>query len=73
MKLELDINIEKSRGEAMEVVGIDEKKVKKISSVKREDDWVLDYRTQSYHYFEELPMPSFGPSIDLDFSKIIYY
>ena len=57
----------------MEVVGIDEKKVKKISSVKKEDDWVLDYRMQSYHYFEELPMPSFGPVIDLDFSKIIYY
>ncbi len=57
----------------MEIVGIDEKNVKKISSVKKEDNWVLDYRINSFHYFEDLPMPKFGPSIDLDFSKIIYY
>ena len=57
----------------MEVIGLDEEKVKTISSVKEEDEWVLDYRLQSYRLFEDFPMPKFGPSIDLDFSKIIYY
>ena len=57
----------------MEVIGLDEEKVKTISSVKEEDKWVLDYRLQSYRLFEDFSMPKFGPSIDLDFSKIIYY
>ncbi len=57
----------------MEVIGLDEEKVKTISSVKEEDEWVLDYRLQSYRLFEDFPMPKFGPYIDLDFSKIIYY
>ena len=57
----------------MEVIGLDDEKVKTISSVKEEDEWVLDYRLQSYRLFEDFPMPKFGPSIDLDFSKIIYY
>ena len=57
----------------MEVIGLDEEKVRTISSVKEEDEWVLDYRLQSYRLFEDFPMPKFGPSIDLDFSKIIYY
>ena len=57
----------------MEVVGINEENVKKISDIKQEEQWIKDYRVQSYQYFESLPMPSFGPTIDLDFSKIIYY
>ena len=57
----------------MEIIGIDEEKVKQISSVKKEDDWIRDFRIDSYHKFEKLDMPSFGPEIDLDFSKIIYY
>ena len=57
----------------MEVIGIDEEKVKTISSIKKEENWVTDYRVQSYHKFEKIGMPSFGPEIDLDFSKIIYY
>ena len=57
----------------MEVIGIDEEKVKTISSIKEEDDWVKDYRLNSYHKFDKMDMPSFGPKIDLDFSKIIYY
>lgn len=57
----------------MEVIGIDEEKVKTISSIKGEEDWAQDYRVDSYHKFEEIGMPSFGPEIDLDFSKIIYY
>ena len=57
----------------MEVIGIDLEKVKTISSIKNEDDWVRRYREKSYKNFEKLEMPNFGPDIDLDFSKIIYY
>ncbi len=57
----------------MEIVGIDEKKVESISKVKNEDDWVTNYRLDSYQKFEKIGLPTFGPEIDLDFSKIIYY
>ena len=57
----------------MEIIGINEENVKAISDKKNEDDWVLKYRLDSYKKFENLDMPSFGPEIDLDFNKIIYY
>ena len=57
----------------MEIIGINEENVKAISDKKNEDDWVLKYRLDSYKKFENLDMPSFGPEIDLDFKKIIYY
>ena len=57
----------------MEIIGINEENVKAISDKKNEDSWVLKYRLDSYKKFERLDMPSFGPEIDLDFNKIIYY
>ena len=57
----------------MEIVGIDEAKVKEISKVKQEDEWILNYRLDSYKKFCNLGMPSFGPKYDIDFDKIIYY
>lgn len=57
----------------MEIVGLNEEKIRKISEVKKEDDWVLEYRLKGYKMFKELEMPSYGKEIDLDFSKIIYY
>ena len=58
----------------MEVVGLDKDKVLAISKFKNEDDWVKEFRLDSYKKFEDLDLPSFGPDVsDLDFSKIIYY
>lgn len=57
----------------MEIVGIDAEKIKTISGKKKEEDWVLNYRLDSYKKFENLLMPSFGPDASIDFSKIIYY
>lgn len=57
----------------MEIVGIDKNKVETISKLKDEDSWVRDYRLNSFKNFEVLTMPSFGPKIELDFKKIIYY
>ena len=57
----------------MEIRGIDREKVKAISEIKNEDNWIQKYRLDSFSMFEKLDMPSFGPEIDLDFSEIIYY
>ncbi len=57
----------------MEVIGINEDHIRQISKQKQEDDWILEYRLASYRHFSRLELPSFGPPIDLDFSKIIYY
>ena len=57
----------------MEIIGIDELKIETISKKKKEEDWVKNFRLDSYKKFINSTMPSFGPKIDLDFSKIIYY
>ena len=57
----------------MEIIGLDEEKIKAISEKKQEADWVRDYRLKSYKNFNEIEMPKFGPHVDLDFSKIVYY
>ena len=57
----------------MEIVGINSENIKKISDHKKEAEWIRQYRLDSYKFFNELPMPEFGPKYDLDFNKIIYY
>ena len=57
----------------MEIVGINADKVKKISEAKKEDNWIKDFRLNSYKNFEKIDLPNFGPKIKLDFNKIIYY
>ena len=57
----------------MEIVGINKENVKKISNLKNEEEWIRDFRLDSYKNFVDIDMPKFGPKIDLDFNKIIYY
>ena len=57
----------------MEIVGLSEEKVKKISEIKNESDWVLDYRLKEYKSFVEQSLPLFGPEINLNFDDVIYY
>ena len=57
----------------MEIIGIDKTKVEAISNKKKENDWVKEFRLDSYDKFLNCDMPKFGPNIDLDFEKIIYY
>ena len=57
----------------MEIVGLSEEKVKKISEIKNESDWVLDYRLKGYKSFVEQSLPLFGPEINLNFEDVIYY
>lgn len=57
----------------MEIVGLSKENIEKISKIKKEADFIKKYRLESYDYFKKIAMPSFGPTINLDFSKIIYY
>ena len=52
---------------------LNEELVRKISKLKGEPEWMLDFRLNSLRSFFELDNPSFGPKIELDFSKINYY
>lgn len=53
--------------------GLNEDVVKKISELKHEPEWMRDFRLKSYETFSKLPMPSFGPTLDIDFNNIHYY
>lgn len=57
----------------MEIVGLSEASVRKISAIKGEDSWVLDYRLNGYRSFVSQDMPKFGPEINLNFDDVIYY
>ena len=57
----------------MEIVGLSEESVRKISEIKGEDSWVLDYRLNGYRSFVSQDMPKFGPEINLNFDDVIYY
>ena len=57
----------------MEIVGLSEANVRKISEIKGEESWVLDYRLNGYRSFVSQDMPKFGPEINLNFDDVIYY
>ena len=57
----------------MEIVGLSEASVRKISEIKDEESWVLDYRLNGYKSFVSQDMPKFGPEINLNFDDVIYY
>ena len=57
----------------MEIVGLNEENVKKISKIKKEDEWVRDFRLNGYKSFINQSNPSFGPEINLNYDDIIYY
>lgn len=55
------------------IIGLDEEKIKLISKAKNETEDILDFRLKCYEKFKNQDMPSFGPKIDIDFDKIVYY
>ena len=57
----------------MEIIGLDEEKIKEISKMKNESEDVLEYRLKCYDMFKKIDLPKFGPKIDIDFDKIKYY
>ncbi len=57
----------------MEYKNLNEDIVKKISEIKKEPEWMTDFRVKSYQKFKELRNPNFGPEIHLNFDLITYY
>jgi Fe-S cluster assembly protein SufB len=53
--------------------GISESVVSEISKIKGEPEWMLNFRLQAYKSFVNIPMPSFGPKLEIDFNNIVYY
>ena len=54
--------------------GISEAVVRRISQIKGEDPWMLNFRLKAFKTFQSLPMPSFGPDLSaIDFNEIYYY
>ena len=47
--------------------------VKKISNIKNEPKWMLDFRLKSLEAFLKSSNPSFGPKLDIDYDSINYY
>ena len=54
--------------------GLDSDLVREISLMKKEPQWMLDFRMKSLNRFERRPMPSWGGDLDgIDFDNIFYY
>ncbi|BFI73037.1 Fe-S cluster assembly protein SufB [Nanoarchaeota archaeon] len=71
-----EINIEKKNVNYNIIIKgpLDEEKIKKISEIKGEPEWMLNIRLGGYKRFKELPLPNFGPDLsNINFDNIIYY
>jgi Fe-S cluster assembly protein SufB len=54
--------------------GLDEEIVKKISAMKGEPEWMLDFRLKALDHFLKRPMPTWGPDLSsLNLDDIYYY
>ncbi len=57
----------------MKKSSLNEEKVREISTIKKEPNWMIDFRLKSYQKFMELENPKFGPTLNIDFDIINYY
>ena len=57
----------------MEIKGLDEEKVREISRLKEEPEWMCNFRLKAYQKFQDFSQPSFGPELKIDFDTITYY
>ncbi|MFZ5830881.1 MAG: Fe-S cluster assembly protein SufB [Planctomycetota bacterium] len=53
--------------------GLDRQIVAEISEMKREPDWMRDFRLKALEVFESKPMPRWGGNIAVNFNDIYYY
>lgn len=54
--------------------GIDEAKVRQISKIKHEPEWMTERRVEAFKTFESMPLPVFGGNTkEIDFDEITYY
>ena len=57
----------------IEIRGLSLDNIKKISKLKGEEDYFLNYRIESYNNFLKIKDPEYGPKYKIDYDKIIYY
>ncbi len=53
--------------------GVDAEIVSQISEMKKEPEWMRDFRLRSLALFESKPMPKWGGDIAVNFQDIYYY
>ncbi len=54
--------------------GLSEEIIREISSLKNEPSWMLEFRLKSFHLFQTIALPSFGPDLSgLDFDSYTYF
>ena len=54
--------------------GLSEDVVRRISEIKDEPEWMLDYRLEALDIFYQKPLPTWGGDLSgIDFNNIIYY
>ncbi len=54
--------------------GLSEDIVRQISAIKKEPQWMLDFRLKALQIFRDKPMPTWGADLsDIDFDSITYY
>ncbi len=54
--------------------GLSENVVRKISAMKNEPEWMLQFRLKALDHFQKRPMPTWGPDLSkLDLDDIYYY
>jgi len=54
--------------------GLSEEIIRKISAIKKEPQWMLEYRLQAYKLFLSKTLPSWGADLsDINFDEIYYY
>ncbi len=54
--------------------GINADIVKEISKIKKEPEWMTEFRLKAFQHFEKAPLPDFGPDLSfLNFNDYTYY
>ena len=54
-------------------MGLTRENIKKISKIKKESKYFLDFRLNSFETFKKIDNPSFGPKCSINYDEIIYY
>ena len=47
--------------------------IEEISSIKKEPEWMKNFRLEAFKAFTKAGQPNFGPKINIDFDTITYY
>ena len=47
--------------------------INEISKIKKEPEWMREFRLKAFSYFSSANEPNWGPKIDVDFDSITYY